>query len=104
MILKLTLENFLVFSKEIEMNLEADMRNKKLSSNVHSFHNINIVKTSVLYGQNNVGKTCLVKAIKQIKAIILNQKFSISSHIFSSDPITTMSITFLNDNHIYSYQ
>jgi len=104
MILKLTIENYLVFSNEIEIDLEADMRSKKLSSNVHSFNNINILKTSVLYGQNNVGKTCLVKAIKQIKAIILNEKFNIHSHLFKKSPITTMSITFLDTNKIYSYQ
>lgn len=103
MIIKIRVENYAVYSDQVELSLEADMRNKKLAFNVFEYQNINILKSIGIYGANNVGKTWLLNAINSIKAIILNIPTIINSNIFSNNLISTLGVTFLHDDTIYAY-
>lgn len=103
MILEIRAENFLAFSNEIVFSLESDMRNKRLSSNVHRKEKFNILKTAGIYGQNNVGKTCLIKAIKAIKSVMLNESIKLQSNYFTTLPVCSLGITFLYEGKKYSY-
>lgn len=103
MILEIRIENCFAFSSQIVFSLEADMRSKKLSSNVNKNGKFNALKTVGIYGPNNVGKSCFVKAIKVIRNVMLNMPKNIQNNIFMRDPISALGITFLYNDKKYSY-
>ena len=61
MLISLKFNNAFVFFQKTEFSLRADMRSKRLSSNVISSNDHSILKTACIYGANNSGKTCLVR-------------------------------------------
>ena len=95
MIIEIRVKNCFVFEEQISFSMKADMRNKKFASNVHKENNFNVLKTAGIYGSNNAGKTCLIKCIKAIKRILLNQKPSLMSNIFTDSSICELGVTFL---------
>lgn len=103
MLIELRAENCFSFSDKIIFSAKADMRNKKFPSNVHTENNFNILKTVGIYGPNNAGKTCIVKCIRSIKNILLNQKPSIVPNIFQKSGICQLGITFLEEGREFSY-
>ena len=65
MITSLKFNNCFAFNNSIEMNLRADMRTKKFVSNVININEkLNVLKSAVIYGPNNTGKTTLINSIK----------------------------------------
>lgn len=76
---------------------------KKLGFNVHKINNFNVLKTAVIYGQNNAGKTCLIKCIKTIKNSLLNLQMDIMPNLFTNNPVCELGISFINDGSLYSY-
>ena len=103
MILSIRVNNYKVYSKETIYNLTADMRIKKFDSNVHSINNFNILKSSCLYGANNVGKSCMIQAIKSIKDVMLSHIAQVPVNIFSNSSLVAWGITFLYENHVYAF-
>lgn len=104
MILSVRIKNFKAFSEAVELDLTADMRIKKLSSNVTSSCNFNILKSAGIYGANNVGKTCIIDAIRSIKNVLSNNMpFRIVRNIFTDNPVTEMGITFSYAENVFSY-
>lgn len=103
MILDIRIENCFAFSSRIDFSLEADMRSKKLSSNVNRFDKFNVLKTAGIYGPNNVGKSCFVKAIKVIRDVMLNKPINIQNNLFMNNSICSLGISFLYNNKKYSY-
>lgn len=95
LIIEIRVKNCFVFEEQISFSMKADMRNKKFASNVHKENNFNVLKTAGIYGSNNAGKTCLIKCIKAIKRILLNQKPSLMSNIFTDSSICELGVTFL---------
>lgn len=103
MLIELRVKNCFSFSDQIIFSTKADMRNKKFATNVHTENHFNILKTVGIYGPNNAGKTCLVKCIRSVKNILLNQKPHIMSNIFQENPICQLGITFLEEGREFSY-
>lgn len=103
MIIEVRVNNCFSFSEPIVFSMKADMRNKKFASNVHKENNFNILKTAGIYGPNNAGKTCLVKCIRSIVNVFLNQNPAIKSNIFTKSSICQMGISFLVDGREFSY-
>jgi hypothetical protein len=94
MLLKFTIENFQAFSKEVELNLEADLRTKKFRSNIIMNLQGNIIKTAAIYGPNNTGKTCLLNAIHAYRAVILNKTISFRSNLFTDSSVLKIGAVF----------
>ncbi len=103
MIIEVRANNCFIFDKSIAFSLEADMRNKKFSSNVHREKNFNVLKTAGIFGPNNSGKTCFIKCIRAIREVILNQGNELMSNIFNNCSICELGITFLNCGRKFSY-
>ena len=104
MIIEIRAKNCFVFDEQIAFSMKADMRNKKLASNVHKENNFSVLKTAGIYGPNNAGKTCLIKCINSIKNILLNNKIhNLMPNIFSKNAVCELGITFLNDGRKFSY-
>lgn len=103
MIIEIRAKNCFVFEEEISFSMKADMRNKKFASNVHRENNFNVLKTVGVYGPNNVGKTCLVKCIRAIKNVLLDNKSGLVRNIFSDNEICQLGVTFLAQGRKFSY-
>ena len=103
MIINIRANNSYVFSSDIELSLKADMRHKKFAYNVYSENNFNILKSLGIYGPNNVGKTCLLKCIRNIRNVLLNKAPDVSSNIFNKSNIVELGVTFLESGKKFTY-
>lgn len=103
MFVELRAKNCFSFKEQIVFSMKADMRNKKFGTNVHTEKNFNVLKTAGIYGQNNAGKTCIVKCIRAVKQILLNQDISLQANIFSQNPVCELGVTFLEEGRKFSY-
>lgn len=83
--------------------MKADMRNKKFGANVHKENNFNVLKTVGIYDPNNTGKTCLIKCIRAMKRVFLNEKNGLMSNIFTKSDVCELGITFMMVGRKSSY-
>lgn len=103
MLLSLTFNNAFVFSRETSFSMKADMRNKRLSSNVITNGSHNVLKSACVYGSNNSGKTCLIRVIRAVLNVILNQPGNISPNLFSNNPVVSIACSFLQNEKEWEY-
>ena len=103
MLVSLKFNNAFIFSKDASFSLKADMRNKRLSSNVIETSADNIVKAACVYGSNNSGKTCLIKIIRVLWGIIMNRPSHIMTNLFSRNPIFSISCVFIEAGKEWRY-
>ena len=97
--------NCFAFNKQVEMNLKADMRTKKFASNIININNnIKVLKSAVIYGPNNTGKTTFINCIKAIKNTLLNKEIYLDSNIFTDNNICEERISFIYEKQEYSYE
>lgn len=101
MLLYLKLNNYTIYNQEVEFSMMANMHYSRFPSNVASVDGVHVLKTAVLLGPNNTGKTNFVRAIAMMKAIMLNQSPSIVPNIFSGSAIVEASISFLESGKEY---
>lgn len=103
MLIRFKIENFEAFNEEVELNLEADLRTKKLSTNIIQHPQGNILKSAVLYGPNNTGKTCLVKGMKAYQDFILNKPKDYKANVFTNSPIYKLGAIFMHEGIRYNF-
>ena len=72
MIIEVRAKNCYAFEDDIIFSMKPDMRNKKFGANVHKENNFNVIKKVGIYGQNNAGKTYIVKCIRAMIYMIIN--------------------------------
>jgi len=102
-IIEIRAKNCFAFEDNINFSMKADMRNKKFASNVHKENNFNVLKTVGVYGPNNAGKTCLVKCIRAIKQVLLNQKNGLMSNIFLESDVCELGVIFMASGRKFSF-
>ena len=95
MLLSLKVNNCMIYNSEVEFSMRANMHYKRFPNNVAKVGSINALKTAVLIGPNNSGKTNFVRIVETLKAIMLGKGAVLSSNLFSEDPIVKASISFL---------
>ena len=103
MIIEVRAENCYAFRDEITFSMKADMRSKKFSSNVHKENKFNILKTVGIYGPNNAGKTCLIKCIRAIRGILLDEENELMTNIFTGNSVCELGITFMSTGRKFAY-
>ena len=103
MIIEIRAKNCYAFRDEIIFSMKADMRNKKFVANVHKENKFNILKTVGIYGPNNAGKTCLIKCIRAIKAVLLNEENGLMPNIFTDNSVCELGITFMATGRKFYY-
>ena len=103
MLINISLDNCFAFNKEVFFTMEADMRIKRFPDNIFQ-KKVNIVKSAIIYGPNNTGKTNFIKSIVAIKHTLLNESyFELESNVFNDNSICKVSFRFLSDSNIYQY-
>lgn len=103
MLVSVTFNNAFIFSHKEQFSLKADLRSKKLLSNVIQTEADSVLKSACIYGPNNSGKTCLVKVLSAIRSVILNQPSSILPNLFTDNPVVAIGCRFLEDNEEWEY-
>ncbi len=104
MILSVKVDNFLVFGGQAQLSLIADMRIKKFYSNVHTQGAYNVLKSACIYGGNNVGKTCMLRAVSTIKAVLSDSDCAMPVNIFTGKTACSLGVSFLSGGRAYSYE
>ena len=95
MLLTLKVNNYLIYNSEIEFSMRANMHYKRFQNNVETVDGVNALKTAVLIGPNNSGKTNFVRVIATLKEIMLGKGVELKGNLFSNNPIAEISISFL---------
>lgn len=103
MLVNLKFNNAFIFSNEETFSLKTDLRSKKFLSNVISSKNDSVVKTACIYGSNNSGKTCLIRVIRAIWSVILNQPGNISPNLFSNNSVVSIACKFIQNEKEWEY-
>ncbi len=103
MIIEIRAKNIFVFKEQIAFSMNADMRNKKFATNVHKENNFNILKVAGIYGPNNAGKTCLVRCIRAIRNVFLDQESGAIPNMFTDNPVYELGVNFLYEGREFSY-
>ena len=113
MLIEFSVENFLSFKDRASLTMEADS-SSELENNFSTTNNLNILKTSAIYGANASGKTNLIKAFT---ALILMVRGSDSLQIGAPIPLITpyafeskttekpcvFGVSFIRNNEKYEY-
>ena len=95
MLLSLKVNNCLIYNSEVEFSMQANMHYKRFPNNVAKIGRVNALKTAILIGPNNSGKTNFVRIIETIKDIMLGKGAVLNGNLFSGNPIVEASISFL---------
>lgn len=103
MLVSLKFNNAYIFSQETSFSLKADMRNKRLSSNVIETSVDSVLKSTCIYGSNNSGKTCLVRIIRALWSVILSQPGDVTPNLFSNNSVVSISCVFIQDEKEWEY-
>lgn len=104
MITKIQINNCYVFNTAVELNLKADMRTKRFPCNVCFMENVNALKSAIIYGPNNTGKTALISSVKAIKNALLNEAIHLKSNIFNTSDICELGLSFVYEEKQYNYE
>ena len=103
MILSVRINNFLVYSNDVELSLKADMRIKKFGNNVYKENGFNVLKSLCIYGANNSGKTCVMRAINSIRNVLLGFVAEVPANLFTNNTVCSFGVSFLEDGRAFSY-
>lgn len=95
MLLSLKAKNCLIYNSEVEFSMRANMHYKRFASNVAKVSDTNILKTAVLFGPNNSGKTNFVRIISMLKDLMLGHSVGLGGNLFSNNPIVEISVTYM---------
>lgn len=104
MLLSLKVNNCLVYNSEVEFSMRANMHYKRFPNNVAKYGSVNILKTAVLIGPNNSGKTNFIKILTMLKYLMLGQNVNIENNLFSDNPIVEIGLSFYENNGEYLFE
>lgn len=104
MLLSLKVNNCLVYNSEVEFSMRANMHYKRFPNNVAKYGSVNILKTAVLIGPNNSGKTNFINILTMLKYLMLGQNVNIENNLFSDNPIVEIGLSFYENNGEYLFE
>ena len=104
MLVSVKINNCLIFNKEAEFSMQANMHYKRFSSNVARVGNINILKAAVLIGPNNSGKSNFIRVLRFLKSVMLNIDEKPAANLFSNDPLVELAVDFLDKGKEYLFE
>ncbi len=104
MLIKLRINNCLIFDSEVEFSMKANLHLKKFPNNYTQVGSIPVLKSAILFGPNNTGKTNMVRAIETVQDVLLNRKAEITPNIFSANPVCEFTVWFWEDGAEYLFE
>ena len=112
MLIDYTVKGYKVFSEETYFSMESDNYIKSHKENIFSPGKVNLVKSAIIYGPNNTGKSTFISSIKLLKGLILEtitvREATRDNNIYNlylpiTDRVIEFNIKFLLDSDILSY-
>ena len=112
MLIDYTVKGYKVFSEETYFSMESDNYIKSHKENIFSLGKVNLVKSAIIYGPNNTGKSTFISSIKLLKALVLEtitvREATRDNNIYNlylpiTDRVIEFNIKFLLDGDILSY-
>ena len=103
MLISLSIDNCLIYDTETEFSLQANMQSRRFAQNLAQAGRIHVVKSAIVIGPNNSGKTNLVRILATLKGIILNTQARLEKNLFSSERTCSLTVTFSADGKEYLY-
>lgn len=97
MLISVKVNNCYIYNTETEFTMRSDMRNKHFSSNVVNLNSTNVLKSAIIMGPNNVGKTNFIKCLSYIQSVMLNKNRHFASNLFTDSSVCEFSIVFCDD-------
>ena len=105
MLISLKLNNCFIYNNEVEFSMRANMHHKRFKSNLTSFGQIHVLKTAMLIGPNNAGKTNFIRCLAAVRDMMLNRSgIRMNSNLFSDNPIAEFEIVFLSGKREYLFE
>ena len=105
MLISLKLNNCFIYNNEVEFSMRANMHHKRFKSNLTSFGQIHVLKTAMLIGPNNAGKTNFIRCLAAIRDMMLNRSgIRMNSNLFSDNPIAEFEVVFLSEKTEYLFE
>lgn len=105
MLISLKLNNCFIYNNEVEFSMRANMHHKRFKSNLTSFGQIHVLKTAMLIGPNNAGKTNFIRCLAAIRDMMLNRSgIRMNSNLFSDNPIAEFEVVFLSGKTEYLFE
>lgn len=103
MLVSVKINNCLIYNSETEFSMQANRHYKRFPNNVASFEELGVLKTAVIFGPNNAGKTNFVNILSMIKRIFLNQDAHISKNLFNPNPLCELTVSFIEKDAEYLF-
>ncbi len=104
MICKFSVENYKAFSEKVQLDFFADRNIKRLDYNFIESHEKSILKTAGFYGPNNTGKTCILSAPADLRALMLNEPHENFANVFAGKgDVTSFEVEYLINGRFYIY-
>ncbi len=113
MLLAFEVEGYKLFDDRVQFTMHANMRFKKLKENIYTKriknHDIHALKSAIIYGPNNSGKTTFIKALAALKSVIDKECIddicsdSLNFNFFEENRTIDFYIEFLSEEHHYGY-
>lgn len=102
MLLNVRIENFLVYSAGVDFSLLAG-KSRKFGGSVAESAGFSVLKSACVYGGNNVGKSCAVRAIRALKSVMRGEDFPLTPNLFSDNRVVSLGISFTDGDKAYSF-
>lgn len=104
-----SVKGFKAFNKKVNFSFEA---NKKIMNKdyVFNFKTSEILKSAIIYGPNNTGKSSLIESINILKKIIKigkienNFNYLFNANFFDNEKEIEYEIEFIENNSLYKYE
>lgn len=107
MLIRFKVSNFLSFDEPQELSMISG-ETRILSDHIHKFEDLNVLRTSAIYGANASGKSNLIKAFRESRQMIIMDVAIPSKRYFrlsetNKDKPSYFEFEFENDGRYYSY-
>ena len=113
MLLSFEVDGYKLFDEPVIFSMKALKKFKRLHENIFTQRigskEYNVLKSAVIYGPNNSGKTTFIKAISALKHIVEDEcvdeitKDNLNFNFFDSNRNINYMIEFISENHHYVY-
>ncbi len=103
MLIELRAKNCFIFGNEVEFSMQASENYGKFPDHVNAHCPVSTLKVAGLFGQNNTGKTCLIKCLKAVKSVLEKSPTRFISNFFLDSHLCELAVRFSLDCRVFEY-
>ncbi len=109
-LLNFSVKGFKVFYDEVHFTMQSNNRIKKNLDNLikqrASGKEYSVVKSAIIYGPNNAGKSCFLESIEYLTNLIKNKKTKtfFEQNLFSETKEISFKIDFIENSKLFRYE